>query len=73
MRMYSWATWEGIGEALVAPNWLAWEGDASAVALAYSDALVLCRAQPRFSAIATLPLQVFFSVPLSTWGTTITQ
>ena len=58
MRMYSWATWEGVGEALAAPAWLAWEGDASAVALAYPDALVVCRTQPSLSAIATLPLQV---------------
>ena len=58
MRMYSWATWEGIGEGLVAPHWLAWAPDASALALGYADALLLCRTQPAFGAVASLPLQV---------------
>jgi hypothetical protein len=58
MRMYSWASWEGVGEGLVDPNWLAWAPDGSALALGYADALLLCRTQPAFGAIASLPLQV---------------
>ena len=58
MRMYSWKTWEGIGEVLVEPCWIAWDSDASVAALAYHDSLVLCRTQPSLSAFATLSLQV---------------
>lgn len=58
MRLYSWRTGEGCGEVFVAPRWLAWAPDGQAAALAYADALVLCRTQPAFSAFASLPLRV---------------
>ena len=58
MRFYSWKTWEGVGDLIAEPRWLAWDLDASTAALAYSDAVVLCRAQPMFSAIASLSIQV---------------
>lgn len=58
MRLYSWRTGEGCGDVLVEPRWLAWAPDGQAVALAYPDALVMCRTQPAFSAFAALPLRV---------------
>ncbi|KAK9822211.1 hypothetical protein WJX81_006190 [Elliptochloris bilobata] len=57
MRLYSWRTGEVCSEVLVAPRWLAWAPDGQALALAYPDALVLCRTQPAFSAFASLPLR----------------
>ena len=62
MRFYSWKTWEGVGDLVAEPRWLAWDPDASMAALAYSDAVVLCRAQPTFSAIASLSIQVSISL-----------
>ena len=58
MRFYSWKTWEGVGDLIAEPRWLAWDPDASMAALAYPGAVVLCRAQPTFSAIASLSIQV---------------
>jgi hypothetical protein len=58
MRLYAWGTGEGCGDELVEPRWLAWAPDAQAAALAYPDALVLCRTQPAFAAFASLPLAV---------------
>ena len=43
MRFYSWKIWEGVGDLIAEPRWLAWVSDASMAALAYSDAVVLCR------------------------------
>ncbi len=58
MRLYSWKTWEGVGDLMAEPRWLAWDQDASMAALAYSDAVVLCRTQPTFAATASLSIQV---------------
>ena len=58
MRFYSWKTWEGVGDLVAEPRWLAWDPDAAMAALAYHDAVVLCRTQPTFSAMASLPIQV---------------
>ena len=58
MRFYSWKTWEGVGDLVAEPRWLAWDPDAALAALAYHDAVVLCRTQPTFSAMASLPIQV---------------
>jgi hypothetical protein len=58
MRLYSWETFSGVGEALVEARWVAWDLDAGIAALAYSDAVVLCCTQPAFSAFASLSIQV---------------
>lgn len=58
MRFYSWKTWEGVGDLIAEPRWLAWDPDASMAALAYPGSVVLCRAQPTFSAVASLSIQV---------------
>ena len=58
MRFYSWKTWEGVGDLIAEPRWLAWDPDASMAALAYPGSVVLCRAQPTFSAVALLSIQV---------------
>jgi len=63
MRFYSWKSWEGVGDLIAEPRWLAWDPDASMAALAYSDAVVLCRAQPTFSAVASLSIQVIRASP----------
>ena len=33
MRFYSWKTWEGVGDQIAEPRWLAWDSDASMAAL----------------------------------------
>ena len=63
MRFYSWTSWEGVGDLIAEPRWLAWDPDASMAALAYSDAVVLCRAQPTFLAVASLSIQVICACP----------
>ena len=64
MRFYSWKTWEGVGDPIAEPRWLAWDPDAAMAALAYPGSVVLCRAQPAFSAIASLCIQVVI-IPVS--------
>lgn len=60
MQFYSWKTGQPIGHELLAPVWLAWDPLVTACALAYPDAIVICRAQPSFMPVITLPIQVTF-------------
>ncbi len=68
LRFYSWKSYGGVGEALVEPRWISWDPDTSVAALAYPDAIVFCRAQPSFSAFASLSLQVIHPCPLHPQG-----
>ena len=58
MQFHSWKTGAAVGPELLTPNWLAWDPAVTACALAYADAVVICRAQPSFAPVITLPLQV---------------
>ena len=58
MRLVSWQSHRMVGPGLVEPAWLAWDPDASFVAMGYPDAVVLYRLQPQFTAFASLPLKV---------------
>ena len=58
MQFHSWKTGVAVGSELLSPNWLAWDPAVTACALAYPDAVVICRAQPSFAPIVTLPLPV---------------
>ena len=62
LQFVSWQTGRPVGPDLLAPAWLAWNPDVTAVALAYPAAIVICRVQPVFAPIATLPIQVHTSL-----------
>ena len=47
-----------MGGSLVEPTWLAWDPDATCLALGYPDALLLCRLRPSLTVFASLPIQV---------------
>ncbi|KAK9819592.1 hypothetical protein WJX72_000101 [[Myrmecia] bisecta] len=57
MQLFSWKSFEPVGELLCEPKWLAWDPDVTVAALAYADGITLCRTRPAFRAFATLPLQ----------------
>lgn len=58
MQFHSWKSGAAVSPEMLSPSWLAWDPAVTACALAYPDSIVLCRAQPNFSAFLTIPLQV---------------
>ena len=74
MRLYSWGNFEGVGEPMVEPVWLAWDPASQLLALAYPSAILLCRTQPALAAFLSLPIEVCNAPPwLSAWQMFIVQ
>ena len=68
MRLYSWGNFEGVGEPMVEPTWLAWDPASQLLALAYPSTIQLCRTQPALAAFLSLPIEVCNALPwLSVW------
>ncbi|KAK9807986.1 hypothetical protein WJX73_010745 [Symbiochloris irregularis] len=58
MRLVSWGSFKAVGAgSLVEPTWMAWDPDATILALGYPDALLLCSLRPTLSVLTSLPLQ----------------